>query len=932
MCRSLFVLASPSFGDAFRAATVRERRGASQTLPDVRGSVSASTDLARAPPSALSFSKKDDGVRTTLATLLTLSVAATAIAVESPTARYFAGLRQRGMLDLAEGEALRRLAAPTTSEQESLTLVAQLARTFTEHARFAEGREQADLWKRADALLSEFIADRPGLPRTVELEVLRGEVALSRGETLRWLAELLPEQPEHRQSALASLADAVNRLTPLELQLSERLRDRNRGRTARTEPLTARELDRLLNQVRFALGTTELERARLGTPLEKLDAIAASERWLQQVAQGPPTDDSTWRAQVTLAEVARLAGQTDLVRRRLAELDPAELPEAAKDAIAAVSTKLLLDERKPDRAVSFLIDYRRTRGSLTGELRLLQLQAIESAAAQVLKAGDEKAAAELRDQIPTVVRWTEAEHGGYWAYRARLAQRRFERTARYGKEVLDHVGRAEAAAAQGDIETAAAAFQRAEELADDPVISVEIASQRAKLLLELKRYRAAADAFLAIAERESRPDKAAEAHLLSAYALGQSHDEAPSAERREAYVQRLEEHRLRYPASSTSAAAALRLANLYEQRRQHSQALPLLREAVHDAERGPTAAAAIARNYGNLLQYLREEKANAATPVEAAARARQLDVWIANAVTELTALTEPLVASSRKEKPLSEPEAELALRTSQILLTYGDDAGPADRLLDQLAATLATRSVQTDAFWSAVQKSVRPLLIVSLANRREYDEAARLVDDLASAPVGDVWAVVKGLSELTNAERDQQTAVFGASDDVRVTRLSDLRARATRILAERSDELNETDRRAVDVLLAKSNLTDGRATTAAAQFQQALAGRPNDRHLLAQAAGSLGTSDDPQAISQALAYWRKLESLEPPGSEAWLRARLNVIEASLTLGKIAEARKLLTITRLLHPQLGGGDTKAAFENVERRLGAETAGGRHTESR
>ena len=89
----------------------------------------------------------------------------------------------------------------------------------------------------------------------------------------------------------------------------------------------------------------------------------AAERWLNQVAQGPQSDDLAWQAHVALAEAARLAGQTDLVRRRLAELDPAELPDAAKDAIAAVSTKLLLDERKPDRAVSFLIDYRRSRGA-----------------------------------------------------------------------------------------------------------------------------------------------------------------------------------------------------------------------------------------------------------------------------------------------------------------------------------------------------------------------------------------------------------------------------------------------------------------------------------------------------------------------------------------------------------------------------------------
>jgi len=862
-----------------------------------------------------------------------LSVVATAVADESPTARYFAGLRQRGMLDLAEGEALRRLAAPTIDENVQLTLVAELARTFTEHAKYAEGREQADLWTRAESLVAEFLHDHSTLPRSVELQALQGDIAFSRGETLRWLAELLPERPELHGESLASLSQAVSRLIPLEQQLSERLRDRNRGRTSRTEPLTARELDRLLSRVRLTLGSAELERARLGTPLEKLDAVAAAERWLKLVADGSPNDDGTSQAQIALAEVARLAGKTDLVRRRLAALDPAELPDAAKDAIAAVSTALLLDERKPDRAVSFLIDYRRSRGALTGELRLLQLQALEAAAEQVAKAGDEKAARELRDQVPTVVRWTEAEHGGYWAYRARLAAHRVEQTARYGVELFEQVQQAETAAAQRNVEAAAAAFRRAEELAkDDVAIAVEMASRRASLLLEAGRFSEAADAFFSIAEREPRRDKAAEAHLLSAFALGRFHDEAPSAERREAYVRRLEEHRERYPATATGAEAALRLAKLYEQRRQYSQALPLLREAVMDAERAPAAAAAIARNYRNLLQHLRSAKSEATTPDEIAAREKQLENWAAEAIVELTGLTEPLRTSPSDGKPLSPSEAELVLRASQLFLTYGGDAGLTDQLLDRLATTLAQLPVR-DEFWVAVQKSARPLLIVSLANRRKYDEAARLVDGLEAAPVGDLIAVVKGLAEVSDSEgRGQQRAVFGVSDRVHLTRLSDLRSRATDMLAARVNELNDVDRKAANVLLAQSSLADGRTTTAAAQFKQALAERPNDKSLLVQAAGALASSDDPEALSRARDYWRRLESLESPGSNAWFKARLSVIETSLALGDVTEARKLLTVTQLLHPQLGGGAMKAGFEAVGRRLAADTASGRRTESR
>jgi hypothetical protein len=361
--------------------------------------------------------------------------------------------------------------------------------------------------------------------------------------------------------------------------------------------------------------------------------------------------------------------------------------------------------------------------------------------------------------------------------------------------------------------------------------------------------------------------------------------------------------------------------------------LPLLRDVVKDAERGPTAAAGIARNYGNVLQYLRSASSEATTPDEIAARDQQLREWSAEAVKELTALTKPLREVPLGAKPLTAAEAELALRSAQIFLTYGDETAPADRLLDRLAETVARNLDQKEPFWLAVQKSARPLLIVSLANRGKYDEASRLVAGLASAPVGDVLAVVKGLAEMTDAEdRGSKPAVFGANDEVRLTRLPDLRTKAADMLTARAGELSDADRKAANLLLAKSNLADGRTATAAVQFEQALVEHPNDKRLLAQAAAALASSDDSEAVFRARDYWRRLESLESPGSDAWFTARLNVIETSVTLGDVAEARKLLTVTRLLHPQLGGGATKAGFEAVQRRLGAETASERRTDSR
>lgn len=856
------------------------------------------------------------------AALAVLLVTTTASAEPSVTERYFGGLRQRGLFDLAEGEALRRLAAGPPVEERAL-LVAELARTFGEHAKYVDDPEQTDLAGRADAAIVEFLEANPRFPGRVGFDVLRGELALTRGETLRWLAELQPERPDGRRQAAAALASAVEHLGGAEKALDRRLRDRLKGRTTeRGEPLAAADLAELLTRTRLALGEAELERARLGD--SPPDRLAAAERPLALVAKGPATDEPTWRAQVLYAEAARLGGKPDVTRRRLAAIDTASLPDPAKDAVAAVMTNLLLDENKPDRAVDFLIDYRRTRGSLTGELLLLQVRGLAQAAAAVEKLGNKAEAEALRQQIPTVARWAEEQQGGYWAYRVRLAARDAERSSRYGAEVAEQVRRAEAALAARRTDEAVAAYAEAERLAAaDPAVASRFAYTRASILLKAERLEEAAAAFAAVVATYPDSDKAPEAHLLSAYALGRLNDREPTPERRDAYSARLEEHRTRFPGTPTAAEATLRLARLLEQRRQHSQAIPLLKEIASDPERGPSARAGVARNYENLLLHLESARKSATTPAEAAARDAQVAEWSFAAVRDLTGLTEPLRLGAPRTQPLSAAEAELALRSARILTNHGDDPAATDRLLDLLAEAVAVEHPDAEKeFWTAAGRSMLPLRVLSLAARNRGAEAIELIESLADAPPGDLLAVVQGLAGLGDAASGAAApAAFGAADGPVGPRLDDLRQTAADLLSRRRAELSPEEARQLDLALAKANLAGGRAAAAAEQYEAALADRPNDKGLLTRAATELLDSGEPEAARKARGYWRRLEGLEKAGTEAWLRARAKVVESSLALGDVAEARKVLTATRLLHPQLGGAETKAIYDALQRKLDA-----------
>ena len=69
-------------------------------------------------------------------------------------------------------------------------------------------------------------------------------------------------------------------------------------------------------------------------------------------------------------------------------------------------------------------------------------------------------------------------------------------------------------------------------------------------------------------------------------------------------------------------------------------------------------------------------------------------------------------------------------------------------------------------------------------------------------------------------------------------------------------------------------------------------------------------------LSKAKSTWHKLESLEAPGSPPWLRARYHVAQCCFALKQYQESKKLLGVTRLLYPDLGGEKLQSKFLRLE----------------
>ena len=179
------------------------------------------------------------------------------------TAKYFEQLRQRRLFSLAEGYCLRKLTDSNLSSIEEAEFTIELSRTFAEHAKYTIGDEQADLWQRAGKVIDEFLEREPQNPKRLLLDVQSALIPAAQAEYLRGHYELLPFAQDLKKHALTALSRAIPKLIGLEKGLDERVRKAQPGQVPAQGELGTYELRTLLYNVRFRLGASYLDQAKL---------------------------------------------------------------------------------------------------------------------------------------------------------------------------------------------------------------------------------------------------------------------------------------------------------------------------------------------------------------------------------------------------------------------------------------------------------------------------------------------------------------------------------------------------------------------------------------------------------------------------------------------------------------------------------------------
>ena len=78
------------------------------------------------------------------------------------------------------------------------------------------------------------------------------------------------------------------------------------------------------------------------------------------------------------------------------------------------------------------------------------------------------------------------------------------------------------------------------------------------------------------------------------------------------------------------------------------------------------------------------------------------------------------------------------------------------------------------------------------------------------------------------------------------------------------------------------------------------------------------TEERQENYATALEKWRHIEDGTDPSNENWFEAKYHIIYNTIRLGDKPKARKILRLTKILHPELGGKKWKAQFEQLEKK--------------
>ena len=811
-------------------------------------------------------------------------------------AQYFEQLRQRGLFSIAESYAVSRL-TPDLRRSRRVEITIELSRTLAKHAEFASEQQQQDLWKRAQSIVVDERNREPLDPSAIVLSAQSAMVPAGEANWLRFECELRPFDEPLADRMRQRVTQAIQQLS----QVEQSLLAPSKAPSSKKDPNapSSHALRVWLHRIRLALAQSLRNRAELSAAdsRERTTDVIDAEITARKLI-GTADEPIPFQAKLLLADCLRLKGELNRADEAVAALEKGLQADddGMIEEVIAVKARVLLDRHRADKALETIVQVRSSRKRLTGELWFLQTRALLAMRNLAIGKKDQDLANKLREQAEVTLQRCDEQVGGFWARRCRQLWDATQTAEKYGPELDAQMQQARTDFLAGRLEPALKNYARAELTArgsGKTDLALELGYTRASILLQEKQYEASGKEFLRLAEEYPQTVRTAAAHLNGAYCLGRLYDEHKTQARREQYTATLDRHIDRFAMDPTSDEARYLKAQLEEQRLQSSAALPLYLEVATTHPRYPEALAGAARCYETIAIRMREKKLPSAEFEQTAIRALQKVL-------------------PTGDSTWSPALCEVALHLAAIqLLSSPPDFRKAEPLLSRVVqtATQISKSDEQQDRWLRLKQRAESLQVVALAGSGKPAEAERLIDSLAAAAPRDLLVIVERLAPFVASEIGQMRVQYVA-----------LQLRAVEQLASHRSSLSREEQESLDQSLARVYLANGQITKALEIYERQANAAAKDVNRQREIAILLADLEPRECTVLARQCWRRVESLTRQGSPEWLTARLGVITAGIRLNELAEAKKLLALTRILYPELGDAELKARYQAAEQKLG------------
>ncbi len=811
-----------------------------------------------------------------------------------PESAFVDALRSRGLLRLLELYCRERLADPELTAAARAHYTITLANTLADRARKQQDQAARNqLWQQATELLQQYIAANRDSPRRPAAQCQLGIHQLTHGEwawrqaevaTGRRRAELSAEARVQLEAAAQSFQAVVRQVAELRRGRSVSSSVQSAGKQQEPAAVAPERLEQIEQAARYALARTWLTLAYASTDrTERLkfaeQARSEFEPLCTRYVSAKPVLDSF----LGLAESYRLLRQWQSALKLLARLEQPATPAQYRDQAKLLRAKLLLDRQMFEQCRNFLADLRPLLGESNAELELLYLEATVRWAILLARLNERERASKLLTESAERVERIADGHGPYWSARAELLLAAAEPIASMLEQPRALIRMANGLYRLGQINAAVGCLDRAERLAEQvgqADQAVDAAYRAASMRLEQGQLTDAAKRFDSIATRHPGHRRAPQAHFSAACCLGQLWKrQAESRELPEAYAAALEEHQRRFHGSPTVGEARWLLGRLRAAQRRWAEAVQWFELVPVDHPRYSAARQQAAKVLGHWFDELDVKGQPARHIVVRAARF----------------LEESLPAASAKELkawqvPVAVQLARLYLRPE--LAQYGKAESLAGQLMQLTAASPGQRA------------EAAAIALLAMSEQSQFDQAAALLPALSgSAP--------KNLLQLLNQLRRQADASAGA----RRRGLGQLLMKVGQLLSARAEQLSEQQQLELELALAIGYAYAGRAADADTAFRRLRDRLPANRTILnvqVNVAMQLGQYE------RARMLLRELLQLLPEGANDWLEAKYQLARACYLAGQRDQCRKIITITKLLYPELGNPELKRKFELLEAR--------------